>query len=385
MANSTSNPTETYGITALRMDDILHLKRVKIGKVIGMGAFGTMLRVTHGEEEYAAKRMNESLLVEKFTLRSLKDFCRKCVPIFNLKRTSSGVDNVVKYIGIYQDDPNAMPLLVMELMHIDLRYLLHVHKDTITFRDEVNIAHDIATGLDFLHSQVPEILHRNLHANNILLDSSFRAKIADLMNVKLIPPEYILKKEITSIPGHEEYLPPEIFRDVRSYTASSDVFSLGVLILEILTRKAPRPVRNLKQPEVQRRKSDLSLVAEDNVLLRIVYSCIKDHESERPSAKEVSDNLAEIKETLQYAVCASVGGVQVSVCVCVCKRTHNVHKHNAYVRVHPYCGSDTLLVGCMTIGNTPAPDDHVLETKGSFARHYIMLTILIILFCRNTY
>jgi len=316
-----ANFTEAYGITALRMDDILHLKGVKVGKVIGMGAFGTMLRVKHGEEEYAAKRMNESLLVEKFTLRSLKDFCRKCVPIFNLaekKRTAPGVDNVVKYIGIYQDDPNAMPLLVMELMHIDLRYMLHVHKDTITFRDQVNIAHDMATGLHFLHCQVPEILHRNLHANNILLDSSFRAKIADLMNVKLIPPEYILKKEITSIPGHEEYLPPEIFHDVRSYSASSDVFSLGVLILEILTRKAPRPIRNLKLPEVQRRKSDLSLVAEDNVLLAVVYSCIKDHDSERPSAGQVSGSLTEIKSTLQYAVCASVGGAQVSLFVCVC-------------------------------------------------------------------
>jgi len=318
--------TEAYGITALRMDDILHLKGVKIGKVIGMGAFGTMLRVKHGEDEYAAKRMNESLLVEKFTLRSLKDFCRKCVPIFNLsekKRIAPGADNIVKYIGIYQDDPNSMPLLVMELMHIDLRYMLHIHKDTITFRDEVNVAHDIATGLHFLHCQVPEILHRNLHANNILLDPSFKAKIADLMNVKLIPPEFILKKEITSIPGHEEYLPPEIFHDIRSYTACSDVFSLGVLILEIITRKAPRPVRNLKLPEVQRRKTDLSLISEDNLLLAVVYDCIKDHESERPSAEQVSDELAEIKKTLQYAVCASAGGVQVSMCLLsVCMYLH---------------------------------------------------------------
>ena len=300
-----------YGITALRMDDILHLKGVQIEGVIGVGAFGTVLRVEHDGKKYAAKRIDESLLAEKFTMRSLKDFCRKCGAIFNLPSTaarrsggaSNGVRNLVEYVGIYQEDMNKMPLLVMELMHIELRYLLHSRKDTLSYRDKVNICYDIASGLNFLHSHEPRILHRNLHSNNILLDERLTAKISDLMNVRLTRAEDILKKQITSIPGHEEYLAPEVFHDVRSYAAGSDVFSVGVLIIEIFTHQPPRPLQNLKIPELLRRASNLQLIpAEDSTLLDVIHKCIKDQCTERPSAKQLCDDIMMLKKSLKYAM-----------------------------------------------------------------------------------
>ena len=203
-----ATPANSYGITALRMNDILHLKGIQIGGVVGIGAFGTVVKVDHDGNKYAAKRLNESLLAEKFTLRSLKDFCRKCSPIFNLTLRGKGgqrdgAENIVNYIGIYQEDANSIPMLVMELMHVELRYLLHVQKSTLSYRDKLNISN----GLNFLHTSEPEILHRNLHSNNILLDDNFRAKIGDLMNTRLILPEKMLDEQITAIPGHEEYLP----------------------------------------------------------------------------------------------------------------------------------------------------------------------------------
>ena len=312
---------DSYGITALRMDDILHLKGVKVEGVIGIGAFGTVVRVEHDGKKHAAKRMNESLLAEKFTLRSMKDFCRKCSPIFNLQLTDSnggrsgseGAENIVKYIGIYQEDANSIPLLVMEMMHVELRYFLHAHKDAITYRDKVDICQDITNGLNFLHKSVPEILHRNLHSNNILLDNGLRAKIGDLMNIRLIPPEDMLKEDITSIPGHEEYLAPEVFQDVRSYVAGSDVFSLGVLIMEVFTHKPPMPLRNFKMPELQRRKSDLLQLPEDDVLLGIIHKCIKDECVERPSAEELYNDLSAMKKALQYSMSPSSRAKQVSI------------------------------------------------------------------------
>ena len=320
---------DCYGITALRMDDILHLKGVKIGRVVGIGAFGTVLRVEHDGKRYAAKRINESLLAEKFTMRSLKDFCRKCSAIFNLTRAgggsrrggavSKGSENIVKYIGIYQEDVNNMPLLVMELMHIELRYLLHAHKDTLSYRDKVNICHDIASGLNFLHSREPEILHRNLHSNNILLDERLRAKIGDLMNTRLIRPEDMLKKQITTVPGHAEYLPPEVFNDVRSYVAGSDVFSSAVLIIEVFTHQPPRPLQNFKIPELQRRESDLLLLPEDSALLDIIHKCIKDRCSERPSTKQLCDDLMMLKKSLKYGMSytSMARQLQVSINACI--------------------------------------------------------------------
>lgn len=303
-----------YGITALRMDDILHLKAVKVGGVIGVGAFGTVLRVEHDGKSYAAKRMKESVLAEKFTMRSLKDFYRKCA-IFNLTSggASKGSENIVKYIGIYQEDVNSLPLLVMELMHIELRYLLHAYRERLSFRDKVNICHDIASGLDFLHSREPEILHRNLHSNNILLDEGLRAKISDLMNTRLIRTDDMLKKQITTIPGHAEYLPPEVFLDVRSYAASSDVFSSGVLIIEVFTHQPPRPLQNFKISELQRRESDLLLLPEDNALLDIIHKCIKDRCHERPSAKQLCDDLMTMKQSMKYGMSSTSITKQVSI------------------------------------------------------------------------
>ena len=314
---------DCYGITALRMDDLLHLKAVTVGGVIGVGAFGTVLRVEHDGKKYAAKRMKASVLAEKFTMRSLKDFYRKCA-IFNLtsgeSRAGGGADkgseNIVKYIGIYQEDVSNMPLLVMELMHIELRYLLHAHKETLSYRDKVNICHDIASGLDFLHSREPEILHRNLHSNNILLDERLRAKISDLMNTRLICPEDMLNKQITAIPGHVEYLPPEVFLNVQSYVASSDVFSSGVLITEVFTHQPPRPLRNYKIPELQRRESDLLLLPEDTALVDIIHKCIKDRCSDRPSAKQLCDDLMAMKRSLKYGMSPTSITQQVSDDIC---------------------------------------------------------------------
>ena len=328
---------DCYGITALRMDDILHLKGVKVGATIGIGAFGSMLRVEHDRKTYAAKRIKESLLAEKFTMRSLKDFCRKCSAIFNLthgasrsgsrrggEAASKVSENIVKYIGIYQEDVNKMPLLVMELMHTELRYLLHAHKETLTYRDKVNICHDIARGLKFLHSHEPEILHRNLHSNNILLDEGLRAKIGDLMNTRLIRAEDMLKKQITTIPGHEEYLAPEVFHDVRSYTAGSDVFSAGILIIEVFTHQPPRPLQNFKIPELQRRESDLLLVPENDALVDIIHKCIKDRCTERPSAKQLCDDLVMLKKSLKYGMSSTSVVKQVShVAYC----GYNLHTH----------------------------------------------------------
>lgn len=312
--------SDSYGITALRMDDILHLKGVKLGGVIGIGAFGTVLRVEHDGKKYAAKRMDNSLLAEKFTLRSMKDFCRKCSPIFNLqltdsggRGTSNGAENIVRYIGIYQEDANTVPLLVMELMQVELRYFLHAHKDTVTYRDKVDICLDITNGLNFLHSSVPEILHRNLHSNNILLDDGLRAKIGDLMNIRLIPPEDMLKDAITDIPGHEEYLAPEVFHDVRLYAAGSDIFSLGILIMEVFTHKPPMPlrIRNVKLTEQQRRKSDLLLLPDDSDLRDVIDKCIRDDCSERPTAKQLYDDLIILKKALQYSMSPSSRAKQV--------------------------------------------------------------------------
>ena len=145
------------------------------------------------------------------------------------------------------------------------------------------------------------------------------------MNVRLIPAEDMLREEITSIPGHEEYLPPEVFKDVRSYNTGSDIFSLGVIMIEVATHQPPRPLQSLKLTELQRRESDLLLVPKDSSgLLDVIHQCIRDQCVERPSAIELCSSLKGLKKSLQYGMSPASGGKQVKkshlsnnlVCIC---------------------------------------------------------------------
>lgn len=72
------------------------------------------------------------------------------------------------------------PLLVMECMDHGSLYDL-LHNQTIAIEGEMvlPILRDISQGLRFLHAAVPKVVHGDMKAQNILVDSKFRAKVAD--------------------------------------------------------------------------------------------------------------------------------------------------------------------------------------------------------------
>jgi serine/threonine protein kinase len=91
----------------------------------------------------------------------------------------------------------------------------------------------------FLHGSRPPILHGDLKARNILVDSKFRAKICDF--------GLSTKKRGNAISGTPFWLPPEYLRGEKEYDATCDMYSIGVILYEIFARKTPYEGENFKE------------------------------------------------------------------------------------------------------------------------------------------
>lgn len=104
------------------------------------------------------------------------------------------------------------------------------------------IAADITTGLHFLHQTKPEpLVHRDLKPGNILLDRYFVSKIGDVGLARLVPPsvaDQITQYCMTSTAGTYCYIDPE-YQQTGLLSVKSDVYSLGVVLLQLLTAKSP--------------------------------------------------------------------------------------------------------------------------------------------------
>ncbi|KAG0493067.1 hypothetical protein HPP92_006465 [Vanilla planifolia] len=104
------------------------------------------------------------------------------------------------------------------------------------------IAAEIATGLLFLHQAKPEpLVHRDLKPANILLDRNYTSKISDVGLSRLVPPsvaDKVTQYRLTSTAGTFCYIDPE-YQQTGMLGTKSDIYSLGVLLLQIVTAKPP--------------------------------------------------------------------------------------------------------------------------------------------------
>ena len=119
-------------------------------------------------------------------------------------------------------------------------------------------------------------------------------------------------KPLTECPGNSVYMPPEALIKPPSYSSKLDCFSLGVLAIQIVTRKFPDPGDAhakdndptgrviIQIPELDRRKEHIDLIEHDHPLLPIALQCIKDQESERPSADKLCEQLSSLKGEARY-------------------------------------------------------------------------------------
>ncbi|CAD5192807.1 unnamed protein product [Musa acuminata subsp. malaccensis] len=144
-------------------------------------------------------------------------------------------ENLVKLYGCCAEEPHR--ILVYNYLENNSisQTLLGSNRGNIQFnwRARVKICIGVARGLAFLHEEVhPHVLHRDIKASNILLDKDLTPKISDFGLAKLLPSN--VTHVSTRVAGTLGYLAPE-YATRGQVTKKSDVYSYGVLLLEIVT------------------------------------------------------------------------------------------------------------------------------------------------------
>ncbi len=144
--------------------------------------------------------------------------------------------NITKFIGLcFLPDTQNLPLIVMEQLEMSLDE--HLHNPSVPLLNKYSILVDVASGLLYLHTRTPQVIHRDLTSKNVLLSfsPSLVAKITDMGNARIVnmQPGQVVKT-LTHQLGTKDYMPPEALDRKHRYGPSLDIFSFGHLALYVL-------------------------------------------------------------------------------------------------------------------------------------------------------
>ncbi|KAM6591578.1 hypothetical protein CsatA_014183 [Cannabis sativa] len=181
----------------------------------------------------------------------------------------------------------------------------------LSWNQRIQIALNVATGLNYLHSfTTPPHLHKDIKASNILLDSDFRAKIANFGLARLAEGEEGQFSLTNHIVGSIGYMAPEYLENGLVST-KLDVYAFGILLLEMLTGKEIAVIYK----ENMNLSHALSAVLSDEVdqeslklfmdfsmeekypyelakfVVRVTYSCLEKNPGARPTMAEIVHSL----------------------------------------------------------------------------------------------
>ncbi|KAK1586340.1 hypothetical protein Q3G72_001533 [Acer saccharum] len=220
---------------------------------IGSGASGTVYKGTmknDGKKFVAAKRLQQKVLAT-----SEREFQTEIKAIGRAHHR-----NLLRLLGYSIDGPNKV--LVYEYMsNGSLADVLFTPEKQLNWVERMGIARDIARGILYLHDECEtQIIHCDIKPQNILMDENGCAKISDFGLAKLMKPDQT--KTFTGIRGTRGYVAPEWHRKL-PVTAKVDVFSFGIVLLEIICCR-----KNL----------DHSLSEDQVVLEEWVYECFESSE-----------------------------------------------------------------------------------------------------------
>ena len=297
-------------------------KRIEIFREdeLGTGAYGQVYKAKCDDLVCAAKLLHP-ILTKYDQILSPGEATSQTYPRQRFERefellSATRHPNIVQYLGLHHDLSSDSPVLLMELMDSSLTHFLENSPNPIPYHVQVNICHDIALALSYLHSN--NIIHRDLSSNNVLLTSNLQAKLSDFGMARLTTTN--LRAVFTQCPGANVYMPPEAVQDHPVYTEKLDCFSFGVIVVQTVTKLFPQPAceRYLTVhgqcgsttvrvvPEIERRHNHISQIDQSHRLLPIALDCLHDVEAQRPSAHILCERLELLKGTSDYSDSVSV-------------------------------------------------------------------------------
>eukprot|EP00112_Aurelia_sp_Birch-Aquarium-sp1_P009364 Seg2061.2 transcript_id=Seg2061.2/GoldUCD/mRNA.D3Y31 product="Serine/threonine-protein kinase STY8" protein_id=Seg2061.2/GoldUCD/D3Y31 len=221
---------------------------------IGEGAYGIVSKGTWRGSDVAVKRIKEHVIDD-----DMESFIKESTWLCNLANR-----HIVQFYGICTIRPNIC--IITEYMKGgSVADIIHKQMKHLSWEKRIKWASDAAKGMAFLHSNKPQVIHRDLKSDNLLVDERDFVKIADFGALKLLKP--LISRQITR-QNERRINTPDILQDHANsshdtlwagtlrwsapeviprrglqaeikYTTKSDVYSFAVTMWEMITNKRP--------------------------------------------------------------------------------------------------------------------------------------------------
>ncbi|MCD9646770.1 putative leucine-rich repeat receptor-like protein kinase imk3 [Datura stramonium] len=268
--------------------------------ILGKSTYGTVYKATVEDgSQIAVKRLREKLT------KGQKEF-EKEVNVLGKIRHPNLLALRAYYLGAKGEK-----LLIFDYMPKgSLATFLHARgPDTpIDWPTRMRIAKGMTRGLLYLHTDA-NIIHGNLTSSNVLLDENTDVKIADYGLSRLVTAA--ANSNVIATAGALGYRAPELTK-LKKANVKTDVYSLGVIILELLTGKSPgeavngvdlpRRVASIVKEEGTNEVFDLELVRDVSIIgdellvtLKLALHCVDPSPSARPELQQVLQQLEDIR------------------------------------------------------------------------------------------
>ncbi|KAJ7960142.1 Lectin receptor kinase [Quillaja saponaria] len=205
-------------------------------QLLGFGGFGRVYKgiLPNSNTQVAVKRISHE------SKQGLREFASEIASIGRLRHR-----NLVQLLGWCRRLGDL--LLVYDFMpngSLD-KYLFDEPKTILTWKQRFKIINGVASGLLYLHEEWEQkVIHRDIKAGNVLLDTELNGRLGDFGLAKLY--EHGSNPSTTRVVGTLGYLAPELTR-IGKPTTSSDVFAFGALLLEVVCGR--RPIEHKALPE----------------------------------------------------------------------------------------------------------------------------------------
>nr|XP_049695128.1 serine/threonine-protein kinase fused [Helicoverpa armigera] len=190
---------------------------------IGEGSFGRVFKAKHKETDAVVAL--KVIRKKGRSVKDLKNLRQECDIQRQLKHP-----NIIRMIDSFDTDSELV--VVTEYAEKELHSILA--KEGCLNEEQVKkITWDLVSALYYLHSH--RVLHRDLKPQNVLLDSSGRAKLCDFGLARIMTNATHI---LTSIKGTPLYMAPELIEE-KPYDHQADLWSLGCIVYELIAGQPP--------------------------------------------------------------------------------------------------------------------------------------------------
>lgn len=265
-----------------------------LGQQLGHGHFSRVYTVKYAGMTCAAKEIHPFQSVKPEEKQKFRQTIEACCYSGRLSHP-----NIVQFLGLYYSSQHSVPVMIMELM--DMNLTTYLERYNINFSKKVSILQDTVMGLNFLHGRSPPVVHRDLSSDNILLKYT-KDEMLPIAKIKLSVAKVVGACVLITEYPVTAFTPPEILIDPKKHSTFSDMFSFGCVTLHIFSQ-GPIPMTATERKgthwkrltEIDRRKRYFDMITEEAATLKpLIEACLNEVPECRPSASVLLRNIKQL-------------------------------------------------------------------------------------------